>query len=97
MKVAALDDIPALLPFASQYWEAFIGLSDCREWTENGYPKPIMVSEILAITQILGLDDHWERSQYYQHIRMMDRAYVGYKSEIAKKNNDKAQQRRRQP
>jgi hypothetical protein len=90
MKVAALDDMPALLPYAVQYWETFAFLSERRGWSEEGRPFFIPVSEILAYATFYGIDDEWEREMLLSMVAALDKEYVSYKSEIVKKNREAA-------
>lgn len=95
VKVATLDNMPVLLPYAVLFWDAFVFLSERRDWSESGYPRYIPISEIAAFANYQGWDDEWEREQLLFHVATLDREYVSYKADIVRKKAEEAARKRR--
>lgn len=73
----AVETRPQLHRDALEYWEAFQVLHVSRANTGFG-PGPILLSEIVAYTELMEIPMGEEQRQYMRLIRAMDRAYLDW-------------------
>lgn len=76
---------PRLLRKDAPYWEAFLILSQARQ--SGMGTNPLMVSEILALVNMGGIDTPTNLPQYLRLVQKMDSTFLEHMAEKAQKNS----------
>lgn len=82
----ALLDRPVLEPHLWYYRDIYGELAGSRGHTANGDPLPIPVSELLAYCELYHIDSVEERETLCTMVRAMDRTFIDFVRERAKKD-----------
>lgn len=80
-KVAALENMPVLLPEARAYWDAYNTLAERRLWRTEGnrrIPDYIPLSEIEAFCRFTGRFDQDDQRDFLHYCSVLDREHRDY-------------------
>lgn len=77
-RVPVLEEMPEVLPHAQFYWQAYQTLSS-RRIIIDGKPQPIPISEVLAYTQFIGVNDAYGRRDFLRIMLLLDTEYLSFK------------------
>jgi hypothetical protein len=66
-----LNSQPELFPDLLWIWEGFMFLTSSRQFGMAS-PQPILISEIVAYCELMGINDPDEREEFLHHVQKMD-------------------------
>lgn len=69
------------------YRDIYDEIAGSRQYTMNGEPLPIPISELLAYCEMFGIRRLEEREKLLRMVRAMDRAYLDVIREQAQKRD----------
>lgn len=75
---------PGLLNRDLAYFNAFVTLSEQRDYSDMGRPQSIKVSEILAFCTLVGIASQQERVKYLNLIKDLDQIWTQHVADTQK-------------
>lgn len=87
VKAKPMTERPKLLRGDLPYWEAFLILSQARQ--SGMGVNPLMVSEILSLVRMGGVDIPGDLSQYLRLVQRMDSTFLEHMAEKSQQKNSK--------